>query len=326
MVPAMTARDFMVTRMVTLQPDTLALKATGWLLKRRLTGAPVVDDQGRYLGVFSEKCCLRMLTGTAAVAAAAGVSPKLPAARKFMVARPLTLPIHMDAFAAIDHLLKHGHCGALVVNDDGQYVGVFSQRTSIRVLTQAAYEQLPSSEVWACMDSEPGRVTAPETNLLTVAGKFLDNSWRLLPVIDDRRLVGQISRYDVLRAEHHLHTHIRRHVEYSDDDHRGTNVAGDGAESRTDCGMPTTSTVRTWMDANARTISEDADLFTIAHIFRDTPYRRLPVVRDGKLIGLVTRRHVLQAASQLMVPERRPHFSSQVFLSAISDPHDSPIM
>lgn len=317
MAHAKIARDFMVTRMVKLHPDTHVLEAIGTLLKHRLTGAPVVDDHGRYAGVFSEKCCLRVLTETAAAA-----DSVLPAARNFMVKRPLTLQSDMDAFAAIDHLLKHRHCGALVVNEDGQYAGVFSQRTSIRVLVHAAYDQLPSTKVGAWMKSESGRVTAPEADLLAVAKRFMENSWRLLPVIEDGKLLGQISRCDVLRAEHHLATQFRQH---SGDtfarESGGSAAAGAGFQ------LKAPSTVRSWMDRNARTITEDTDLFTIAHVFRDTPFRRLPVVENGRLVGLVTRRHVLQAASQLSAPETKsPHFSSQVFLSATGSAEESSIM
>lgn len=321
MVPAMTARDFMVARMVTIHPETHVLEAIGRLLKRRLTGAPVVDDQGHYYGVFSEKCCLRLLTETASQASDDGTGPTPPPAREFMVTRPLTLPAQMDAFEAIGRLLKHHHCGALVVDDDNQYVGVFSQRTSIRVLVHAAYDQLPSRKVAACMESEPGRVTAPDLSLLDVAQVFLENSWRLLPVVEGGRILGQISRCDVLRAEHHLATHIRRHAA------EGTNENGPTVEdSNTGLRPVTPALVGCWMDAEAQTISEDTDLFTIAHIFRDTPYRRLPVVRDGRLVGIVTRRHVLEAASQLTRPQLAPHLSSQVFLSAIAEPQDSSII
>ena len=105
------------------------------------------------------------------------------------------------------------------------------------------------------MDSDLGRVTSPETNLLTVAEKFLRKSWRLLPVLEDGRILGQVSRYDVLRAEHHLATRIRRHVGDSCDD-----VRQDAEQSNADVKIAIPSTVRDWMDTGARTISEDTDL------------------------------------------------------------------
>ena len=40
----------------------------------------------------------------------------------------------------------------------------------------------------------------PDTSLLEVATKFIDSPIKRLPVMEQGRLVGQISRSDVLRA------------------------------------------------------------------------------------------------------------------------------
>ena len=51
----MVASDIMVTRLVKLNPDTDVFKAIEILVKNRISGAPVVDDDGKLVGVFSEK-------------------------------------------------------------------------------------------------------------------------------------------------------------------------------------------------------------------------------------------------------------------------------
>jgi len=56
------AKDIMVTRLVTLSQDTDVFKARELLLNNRILGIPVVDNERNFLGVFSEKCCLSMLT------------------------------------------------------------------------------------------------------------------------------------------------------------------------------------------------------------------------------------------------------------------------
>jgi len=43
----MFARNVMVTRLVTLGPDADAFDAIGQLLRHRVSGAPVVDAEGR---------------------------------------------------------------------------------------------------------------------------------------------------------------------------------------------------------------------------------------------------------------------------------------
>ena len=57
------ARDVMMPRkrLVTLSPAMDALSAIRMLLKHRISGAPVVDEDNRYLGVFSEKTSMEFL-------------------------------------------------------------------------------------------------------------------------------------------------------------------------------------------------------------------------------------------------------------------------
>jgi CBS-domain-containing membrane protein len=51
--------------------------------------------------------------------------------------------------------------------------------------------------------------------------------------------------------------------------------------------------------SSERLIEEETDFLTIAEIFLSTVLRRLPVIRDGVLIGQVSRRDVLQTAQVL---------------------------
>ena len=49
------------------------------------------------------------------------------------------------------------------------------------------------------------------------------------------------------------------------------------------------------------TIYEETSLLTIAHLFMGSPVRRLPVVTlDGRLVGIVSRRDLLQLAHDVM--------------------------
>ncbi|QEG24009.1 CBS domain-containing protein [Mariniblastus fucicola] len=122
----MVASDIMVTRLVKLRPETDVFKAIEILVKNRISGAPVVDDQDQLLGVFSEKCCMQ-------------------------------------------------------------------------VLVDAAYEGLPTNQVQAFMDKDPDTVSE-NTQLISIANFFLITPSRRLPVLRDGRIVGQISRRDVIRA------------------------------------------------------------------------------------------------------------------------------
>ena len=51
--------DFMASDLVLLAPETEILHAMKTLLEGRISGAPVVDGEGRLVGVLSKKDCLR---------------------------------------------------------------------------------------------------------------------------------------------------------------------------------------------------------------------------------------------------------------------------
>jgi CBS domain-containing protein len=120
-------------------------------------------------------------------------------AREFMVADLVTLSPKTDVIEAVQTLLEHRISGAPVVEADGRYLGVFSEKCAMQVLLDAAYEQLPTCEVRAFMDTE-AQTISPGTHLLSVAQVFLLTPYRRLPVVEDGMLFGQVSRRDVLRV------------------------------------------------------------------------------------------------------------------------------
>ncbi len=122
-------------------------------------------------------------------------------ARDIMVSRLVTLKSDMDVYEAIGLLLKHKISGAPVVDGDGRYAGVFSERSCMTLLVEGAYGQLPTTTVSALMD-EDAETIREDLDLLSVAQAFLSTNSRRLPVLHEGALVGQVSRRDVLRAIH----------------------------------------------------------------------------------------------------------------------------
>lgn len=59
------AKDIMAKRLILLRPDMDLFQAIELLLKNKISGAPVVDHNDEYVGIFSEKSCLSMLVAAA---------------------------------------------------------------------------------------------------------------------------------------------------------------------------------------------------------------------------------------------------------------------
>lgn len=56
-----TAADVMASKLIKLSPDMELFDAMEVFLRHRISGAPVVDGEGRLVGVLSEKDCMRIL-------------------------------------------------------------------------------------------------------------------------------------------------------------------------------------------------------------------------------------------------------------------------
>ncbi len=56
-----TAREIMTKSLITLTPDLSVFDAMRILVKKKISGAPVVDAEGKMVGMLSEADCLRVL-------------------------------------------------------------------------------------------------------------------------------------------------------------------------------------------------------------------------------------------------------------------------
>lgn len=134
-------------------------------------------------------------------------------ARDIMTTDLKTLTPNCDVFSAIDMLLKHRISGAPVVDANGCFLGIFSERSCMQVIVNAIYEGLPDAGLMPFVDPNPPTI-GPETDLLTICQTFLDQATRRLPVLDGEFLIGQVSRRDVMRVVDNLQkTNSKNHPE-----------------------------------------------------------------------------------------------------------------
>lgn len=298
------AQDFMRRQLVTLEPQTCVLDGIDRLLRSNISGAPVVDAAGTYLGVFSEKCSINALTDTVELGDEVGMH--IVRAREIMTSSLTTLCPELDVFEAIDDILAKRVSGAPVVDASGRFLGIFSEKTAMRVLLAAAYDQLPGSNVGSYMNTDRQRIFGEDTNLLDLAHKFQQTPYRRLPILRGDLLAGQVSRRDVLRAELRVAKDVSTKIENGTADERLMKAS-------------TLSSIDRFMDSNAQTIAMGDDILSVAQMFLTTPYRRLPVLENGKLIGQVSRRDLLAAAAALLRPKAEKHHAETLYLSPIAE-------
>lgn len=134
---------------------------------------------------------------------------QIPTAREIMRRQVHTVSEDADLETAIRVLLKKGHSGAPVLDEEGRLVGVLSEHDCVSALALAAAERWPTGHVSDYMTREVESVS-PEEDVFRLAARFSEGRHRRLLVIEEERLVGLITRSDLLRTLESLESRVPR--------------------------------------------------------------------------------------------------------------------
>ena len=101
----------------------------------------------------------------------------------------------------INTLIKHRISGGPVVNDKNELVGIISEGDCIKQISESRYYNMPMDQ----NSIEKHMVKNVETidgnlDVFDAANKFLNSKRRRFPIVENGKLVGQISQKDILKA------------------------------------------------------------------------------------------------------------------------------
>lgn len=116
-----------------------------------------------------------------------------------MATELLTFTPETSIHKAIHLLLEKRFSGAPVINAEGKLVGVLSKKDCLKIVFSAGYHHDHGGQVAEYMSAKVETLDV-DTGLIEAAEHFIKSSFRRFPVMRDGKMVGQISRHDVLRS------------------------------------------------------------------------------------------------------------------------------
>lgn len=122
-----------------------------------------------------------------------------PIVRDFMDTVVPTVRPEMPILEAVDFLLEKHVTGAPVVDGEGNVIGMLTEKDCLRLLSSGVDGERPKGIVKDFMTTHTDWVS-PEMNVYFVAGLFLGANYRRFPVVEKGKLVGAITRFDILRS------------------------------------------------------------------------------------------------------------------------------
>lgn len=123
--------------------------------------------------------------------------------KDYMARTLVTFKPETDVLEAVHTLVKHRIAGAPVVDDEGNLLGMLSEFDCMKVALNAGYHGVWGGPVRDFMSDGVETVDA-DMSIVDLAQVFINKKFRRFPVMQDTRLIGQISRRDVLRALEHI--------------------------------------------------------------------------------------------------------------------------
>jgi CBS domain-containing protein len=104
-----------------------------------------------------------------------------------------------DILVAAAAFLQLGISGAPVIDSNRKVVGVLSKRDCLKAVLNAHYHQDRGGMVQDYM-VQPVETLDSSTELTEAAVKFVNSRYRRFPITEDDKLIGQVSRSDILQA------------------------------------------------------------------------------------------------------------------------------
>lgn len=119
----------------------------------------------------------------------------------FMTRELITFKPEQKVEEVIQTLIRYRISGGPVVNENNELIGVISEGDCLKQISDSRYYNMPMEQHTV----EKRMIRDVETidgnmNVFDAANKFLDSKIRRFPIVENGKLVGQISQKDILKA------------------------------------------------------------------------------------------------------------------------------
>lgn len=129
-VPNVTA--YMAKKLITFKPDTKVKEVVDSLLDNHITGAPVLDDYGKVVGLIDDKDCLKILVGALYYNQPGGGDT----VADFMSSVMKSISIDDNIAEVANIFLSTPYKRLLVMDHDGKLAGQVSRRDILRAVRE----------------------------------------------------------------------------------------------------------------------------------------------------------------------------------------------
>ena len=119
--------------------------------------------------------------------------------KDYMIGDHLAFKAQTDLLRAVHTLLEHRLSGAPVVDENNRLIGFLSEKDCLKAALDASYFRREAGSVQEFMSTDVASISG-DASLIDAIEMFIGDHYRCLPVVEGSRLIGQISRVDILKG------------------------------------------------------------------------------------------------------------------------------
>jgi CBS domain-containing protein len=128
------------------------------------------------------------------------VMPNSVAVRDYMT-KPVSVDQNLSVSEAAEVIMTNKLSGVTVIDDKGDLVGMLSELDCLGSIVDAAYNGgVPGAAKVSDIMTKNVETNSPDEDIITVAASMLASKHRRRPVIEDGKLVGQLTCRIILGA------------------------------------------------------------------------------------------------------------------------------
>ena len=120
----------------------------------------------------------------------------------YMTTNLITFKAEDSLDHVINQLITYKISGGPVVNDKNELIGIISETDCIKHISESKYYNMPAdtnNTVGKYMVTDVDTIDK-NMNIFDAAFKFISSHRRRFPVVENGKLIGQLSQKDVLKA------------------------------------------------------------------------------------------------------------------------------
>ena len=264
----MQIKNLMSEDLITVDKDQNLSVALKLLRKHNVSRLPVTNNK-ELVGIISERDIANKLGSSK--------YESMPASRlhisSVMVKDVFTVPKEMQLEDVAKLMLDNG-IGSVPVMDDEKMVGIVSKADFVTLATGIAFDKITVKEI---MSKELITVSSTE-RIVHARRQMIESNVGRLPVVDDEELVGMITSKDLMRAFIDFRKKVPEKYQKS---------------------QIKELLVEDIMSTNPTSVTKDMSITEISQIIMETGFNGLPVVEDGKVVGIITQTDILKLIEKL---------------------------